>query len=469
MPKYTPQEVLSLIEQEGIQYVDLRFSDPFGQWQHMTLPAYEISEESFEAGIGFDGSSIRGWQSIHESDMIAKPDPNTAFVDPFIEPKTLVMVCDIYDPITGERYGRDTRYIAQKAEQYLKQTGIGDTAYFGPEAEFFILDSVEFGNAEHYSFWRVDSEEGWWNREITSSGYKIPHKRGYFPTPPLDKLTSIRNEMTTILSEIGITVEVHHHEVATAGQAEIDIRYDSLVNQADKLFIYKYVVRNVAARHGKYATFMAKILPNDNGSGMHTHFSIWKGGEPLFAGSGYAGLSETALYAIGGILKHARALVALTNPTINSYHRLVPGFEAPVRLAYSARNRSAAIRIPMYFQSPKAKRIEIRFPDATSNPYLAFSAILMAAIDGIENKIDPGEPFDKDIYSLPPEELEGIPQLPGSLEEALNELEKDYEFLLKGGVFTEEFLQLWIETKREEIDSLRFIPHPKEFELYFDI
>ncbi len=469
MPKYTPQEVLSLIEQEGVQYVDLRFSDPFGQWQHMTLPAYEISEESFEAGIGFDGSSIRGWQSINESDMIAKPDPNTAFVDPFIEPKTLVMVCDIYDPITGERYGRDTRYIAQKAEQYLKQTGIGDTAYFGPEAEFFILDSVEFGNAEHYSFWRVDSEEGWWNREITSSGYKIPHKRGYFPTPPLDKMTSIRNEMSTILSEIGITVEVHHHEVATAGQAEIDIRYDSLVSQADKLFIYKYVVRNVAARHGKFATFMPKILPNDNGSGMHTHFSIWKGGEPLFAGSGYAGLSETALYAIGGILKHARALVALTNPTINSYHRLVPGFEAPVRLAYSARNRSAAIRIPMYSQSPKAKRIEIRFPDATSNPYLAFSAILMAAIDGIENKVDPGEPFDKDIYSLPPEELEGIPQLPGSLEEALNELENDYEFLLKGGVFTEEFLQLWIETKREEIDSLRFIPHPKEFELYFDI
>jgi len=461
MPKYTPQEVLSLIEQEGVQYVDLRFSDPFGQWQHMTLPAYEISEDSFEAGIGFDGSSIRGWQSIHESDMIAKPDPNTAFIDPFIEPKTLVMVCDIYDPITGERYGRDSRYIAQKAEQYLRQTGIGDTAYFGPEAEFFILDSVEFGNAEHYSFWRVDSEEGWWNREITSSGYKIPHKRGYFPTPPLDKLTSIRNEMTSILSEIGITVEVHHHEVATAGQAEIDIRYDSLVNQADKLFIYKYVVRNVAAKHGKYATFMAKILPNDNGSGMHTHFSIWKNGEPLFAGSGYAGLSETALYAIGGILKHARAL--------NSYHRLVPGFEAPVRLAYSARNRSAAIRIPMYYQSPKAKRIEIRFPDATSNPYLAFSAILMAAIDGIENKIDPGEPFDKDIYSLPPEELEGIPQLPGSLEEALNELEKDYEFLLKGGVFTEEFLQLWIEAKREEIDSLRFIPHPKEFELYFDI
>ena len=469
MPKYSPQEVLSLIEQEGIQYVDLRFSDPFGQWQHMTLPAYEISEEAFEKGIGFDGSSIRGWQSIHESDMIAKPDPNTAFVDPFIEPKTLVMICDIYDPVTGERYGRDSRYIAQKAEQYLKQTGIGDTAYYGPEAEFFILDSVEFGNAEHYSFWRVDSEEGWWNREVTSTGYKVPHKRGYFPTPPLDKMTNIRNEMVSILSEIGITVEVHHHEVASAGQAEIDIRYDSLVNQADKLFIYKYVVRNVAAKHGKYATFMAKVLPNDNGSGMHTHFSIWKNGENLFAGSGYAGLSEIGLYAIGGILKHAPALTAFTNPTINSYHRLVPGFEAPVRLAYSARNRSAAIRIPMYYQDPKAKRIEIRFPDATCNPYLAFAAILMAAIDGIENRIDPGEPFDKDIYSLPPEELEGIPQLPGSLEESIRELEKDYEFLLKGGVFTEEFIQLWIESKRAEIDEMRFIPHPKEFELYFDV
>ncbi len=469
MPKYTPQEVLSLIEQEGVQYVDLRFSDPFGQWQHLTIPAYEISEDTFENGRGFDGSSIRGWQSINESDMLAKPDPNTAFIDPFIEPKTLVMICDIYDPVTGERYGRDSRYIAQKAEQYLKQTGIGDTAYFGPEAEFFILDSVEFGTAANYSFWRVDSEEGWWNREITSTGYKIPHKRGYFPAPPLDKTMDLRNEMVSILSELGVTVELHHHEVATAGQAEIDIRYDSLVNQADKLFLYKYIVRNVAAKHGKYATFMAKVLPNDNGSGMHTHFSIWKGDEPLFAGSGYAGLSETALYAIGGILKHARAIVALTNPTINSYHRLVPGFEAPVRLAYSARNRSAAIRIPMYSQSPKAKRIEVRFPDATSNPYLAFSAILMAAIDGIENKIDPGEPFDKDIYSLPPEELEGIPQLPGSLEEAINELEKDYEFLLKGGVFTEEFLQLWIETKREEIDQLRFTPHPLEFELYFDI
>ena len=469
MPKYTPQEVLSLIEQEGVQYVDLRFSDPFGQWQHLTIPAYELSEDTFENGRGFDGSSIRGWQSINESDMLAKPDPNTAFIDPFIEPKTLVMVCDIYDPVTGERYGRDSRYIAQKAEQYLKQTGIGDTAYFGPEAEFFILDSVEFGNSANYSFWRVDSEEGWWNRELTSTGYKIPHKRGYFPAPPLDKTMDLRNEMVSILSELGVTVELHHHEVATAGQAEIDIRFDALVNQADKLFLYKYIVKNVAAKHGKYATFMAKILPNDNGSGMHTHFSIWKGDEPLFAGSGYAGLSETALYAIGGILKHARALVAFTNPTINSYHRLVPGFEAPVRLAYSARNRSAAIRIPMYYQDPKAKRIEIRFPDPTCNPYLAFAAILMAAIDGIENRIDPGEPFDKDIYSLPPEELEGIPQLPGSLEESLKELEKDYEFLLKGGVFTEEFIQLWIEAKREEIDQIRFIPHPKEFELYFDI
>jgi len=469
MPKYTPKEVLSLIEQEGVQFVDLRFSDPFGQWQHMTLPAYELSMASFEEGIGFDGSSIRGWQSIHESDMLVFPDPSTAFIDPFIETKTLVMICDIYDPITKERYGRDTRFIAQKAEQYLKQTGIGDTAYYGPEAEFFILDSVEFGNDQNYSFWRVDAEEGWWNREMPSSGYKIPYKRGYFPTPPLDKMTDIRNEMVSVLSNLGITVEVHHHEVATAGQGEIDIRYDSLVNQADKLFIYKYVVRNVAAKYGKYATFMAKVLPEDNGSGMHTHFSIWKDGENLFAGSGYAGLSELALYAIGGILKHGPALTAFTNPTINSYHRLVPGFEAPVRLAYSARNRSAAVRIPMYSQNPKAKRIEIRFPDATSNPYLAFSAILMAALDGIENKIEPGEPFDKDIYSLPPEELEGIPQLPGSLEESIKALENDYEFLLKGGVFTEEFIELWIESKKAEIDQLRFIPHPKEFELYFDI
>ena len=469
MPKYTPEEVLDLIQKEGVQYVDLRFSDPFGQWQHMTLPAYEISKSTFEEGVGFDGSSIRGWQSINESDMLAKPDPNTAFIDPFIEAKTLVMICDIYDPVTGERYGRDTRYIAQKAEQYLKQTGIGDTAYFGPEAEFFIFDSVEFGNAANYSFWRVDSEEGWWNREVPSSGYKIPHKRGYFPTPPADKVMELRNEMVSIMSDLGIIVEVHHHEVATAGQGEIDIRYDSLVNQADKLFLYKYIVRMVAAKHGKYATFMAKVLPNDNGSGMHTHFSIWKNGENLFAGSEYAGLSKLALHAIGGILKHGPAIAAFTNPTVNSYHRLVPGYEAPVRLAYSARNRSAAVRIPMYSQNPKAKRIEIRFPDATSNPYLAFAAILMAAIDGIENEIDPGEPFDKDIYSLPPEELEGIPQLPGSLEEALKALENDYEFLLKGNVFTEEFIQLWIESKKAEIDELRFIPHPKEFELYWDI
>jgi len=469
MPKYSPEEVLSLIEQEGVQYVDLRFSDLFGQWQHLTIPAYELSLSTFEEGRGFDGSSIRGWQSIHESDMLAIPDPTTAFIDPFMEPKTLVMICDIYDPITRERYGRDTRYVAQKAEQYLRQTGIGDTAYFGPEAEFFIFDSVEFGTSANYAFWRVDSEEGWWNREITSSGYKIPYKRGYFPVPPLDKTHALRNEMVSILSQLGIVVELHHHEVASAGQGEIDIRYDSLVNQADKLFIYKYVVRMVAHKHGKFATFLPKVLPNDNGNGMHTHFSIWKDGQNLFAGSEYAGVSEICLYAIGGILKHGPALTAFTNPTINSYHRLVPGFEAPVRLAYSARNRSAAIRIPTYSQSPKAKRIEIRFPDPTCNPYLAFAAILMAAIDGIENKIHPGEPFDKDIYSLPPEELKDIPQLPGSLEESLKALENDFEFLLKGGVFTEDLIQTWIEAKRKEIDEIRFIPHPKEFELYFDI
>ncbi len=468
MPKYTANEVLSLIEKEGVQLVDLRFSDLFGQWQHLTIPAYALSLETFEEGRGFDGSSIRGWLSINESDMIALPDPSTAFIDPFMEPKTLVMICDVYDPITRERYERDTRYVAQKAEQYLKQTGIGDVAYYGPEAEFFILDSVEFGTASNYAFWRVDSEEGWWNREKASSGYKIPNKRGYFPTPPLDKTHELRNEMVSIMSQLGIIVELHHHEVASAGQAEIDIRYDSLLNQADKLFIYKYVVKNVAYKYGKYATFMPKVLPDDNGSGMHTHFSIWKGGENLFAGSEYAGMSELALYAIGGILKHGPALTAFTNPTINSYHRLVPGFEAPVRLAYSARNRSAAIRIPVYSPSKKAKRIEIRFPDPTCNPYLAFSAILMAALDGIENRIYPGEPIDKDIYSLPPEELKDVPQLPGSLEEALKALESDYEFLLKGGVFTEDLIQAWIEAKRKEIDAIRFTPHPKEFELYFD-
>lgn len=469
MPKYTADEVLKLVEQEGIEYIDIRFSDPFGQWQHLTIPAYELSKDTFENGRGFDGSSIRGWQSINESDMLAFPDPSTAFIDPFMSAKTLVMIADIYDPITRERYQRDTRYIAQKAENFLKQTGIGDVAYFGPEAEFFIFDSVEFGTTGNSAFWRVDSEEGWWNRDITSSGYKIPNKRGYFPAPPLDKTHDLRSEMVTLMSNMGIVVELHHHEVATAGQAEIDIRYDSLVSQSDKLFMYKYVVRNVAAKYGKFATFMPKVLPNDNGSGMHTHFSIWKGDQNLFAGNGYAGLSEICLFAIGGILKHGPALTAITNPTINSYHRLVPGFEAPVRLAYSARNRSASIRIPMYSQSPKAKRIEVRFPDPTSNPYLAFSAILMAAIDGIENRIHPGEPFDKDIYSLPPEELQNIPQLPGSLEEALKALENDYEFLLKGGVFTEEFLEVWIESKKEELNKLKFTPHPLEFELYFDI
>lgn len=463
------QEVLDLIKNEGIEYVDLRFTDPFGQWQHLTIPAYELSMDTFENGRGFDGSSIRGWQSIHESDMLAFPDPETCFIDPFMN-KTIAIISDIYDPITRERYQRDTRHVAQKAEQYLKQTGIGDVGYFGPEAEFFIFDSIEFGNTGNSSFWRVDSEEGWWNRDIASSGYKIPNKRGYFPAPPLDKTHDLRSEMVSIMSEyMGIHVELHHHEVATAGQAEIDIRYDSLTRQADNLFKYKYTVRQVAAKYGKYATFMPKVLPNDNGSGMHTHFSIWKGNQNMFAGSDYAGISELCKYAIGGILKHGPALAAITNPTVNSYHRLVPGFEAPVRLAYSARNRSAAVRIPMYSQNPKAKRVEIRFPDNTANPYLAFAAILMAAIDGIENKLNPGEPFDKDIYSLPPEELENIPQLPGSLEESLKALENDYEFLIKGGVFSEDFIQMWIEYKKDEMNRLKFTPHPLEFELYFDI
>ncbi|MEN3034494.1 MAG: type I glutamate--ammonia ligase [Aquificaceae bacterium] len=469
MQKFTPADILELIRREDIKFVDLRFTDLFGQLQHLTVPAYEISEETFESGRGFDGSSIRGWQSINESDMLAVPDPSTAFIDPFYAEKTLVMFCDIYDPITRQRYLRDTRYVAQKASEYLKQTGIGDVAYFGPEAEFFILDSIAFGTSGRSAFWEVDSEEGWWNREVPSAGYKIPNKRGYFPVPPLDKFQDIRSEMVRHMSQIGIHVELHHHEVASAGQGEIDIRYDELISQADKLLIYKYVVRSVAAKYGKFATFMPKVLPNDNGSGMHTHFSIWKNGQNIFAGNNYAGLSETALFAIGGILKHGPALTALTNPTINSYHRLVPGFEAPVRLAYSARNRSAAIRIPMYSASPKAKRIEIRFPDPTCNPYLAFSAILMAAIDGIQNRIHPGEPLDKDIYSLPPEELANVAQLPGSLEDSLKALQSDSDFLLRGGVFTEELLSVWIDSKKKEIDELRFIPHPKEFELYFDM
>ncbi|MEO0278984.1 MAG: type I glutamate--ammonia ligase [candidate division WOR-3 bacterium] len=472
---YSPAEVLGIIRDSGIELVDFRFSDPLGQWQSITYHVSRIDEEVFENGIGFDGSSIRGFTMIYESDMLLIPDPSTFFIDILSETKKAVFICDVYDPIRMERFKRDPRYIAKKAEEYLKSVLItnGDpeknVAYFGPELEFFILDSVEFGVGLNYAYWRVDSEEGWWNRTEPSSGYRIPLKRGYFPASPLDKTSHIRDEIVKVMREVGIPAELHHHEVASGGQAEIGIRFDTLLRQADKVMVYKYIARMVGYKHGKFVTFMPKVYPNDNGSGMHTHFSIWNGDKNLFAGTGYAGISEICLYAIGGILKHAPAIAAFTNPTITSYHRLIPGFEAPVNLAYSARNRSAAIRIPMYSTSNKAKRIEVRFPDPSSNPYLAFSAILMAAIDGIENKIHPGDPIDKDIYNLPPEILKDVPKLPGSLKEAIEALKEDHEFLTKAGVFPMEFIELWIKIKEEEIMEIANIPHPKEFELYFDL
>jgi len=469
----TPKEVLKYAESKGAQLLDLKFMDFPGLWQHFTVPISELTEESFEEGFGFDGSSIRGWQAIHMSDMIVIPDPSTAVMDPFATLPTLTMICNILDPVTKERYSRDPRNIAQKAEAYMKSTGIADTAYFGPEAEFFIFDDIRFDSREQHSYYYIDSIEGRWNsgrEENPNLGYKPRYKEGYFPVPPIDSLQDIRSEMVMIMKEVGIEVECHHHEVATAGQGEIDMRFSPLVKCADNLMWYKYIVKNVAKRHNKTVTFMPKPIWNDNGSGMHTHQSLWKGGKPLFAGNGYAGLSELALYYIGGILKHAPALCAFVAPTTNSYKRLVPGFEAPVNLAYSSRNRSAGIRIPMYSPSPKAKRIEVRFPDPSCNGYLAFAAMLMAGLDGIENKIDPGEPLDKDIYELGPEELAQVPSVPGSLEEALNALERDHEFLMKGDVFTQDVIEVWIRYKRtKEIDELRLRPHPYEFALYYDV
>ncbi len=469
----TPKEVLEFAKQHGAKMVDLRFTDFPGMWQHFSVPIEELTEESFEAGFGFDGSSIRGWQEIHESDMIIVPDPTTAVMDPFFEVPTLTLICNVYDPITKEPYSRDPRYVAKKAEEYLKSTGVGDVAYFGPEAEFFIFDDIRYDSASNYSFYFIDSIEGIWNsgrEECPNLGYKPRHKEGYFPVPPSDKFQDLRTEMVLTMQKIGIHVECQHHEVATAGQAEIDMRFAPLLKMGDQLMWFKYIIKNVAYKHGKTVTFMPKPLFADNGSGMHTHMSIWKGDTPVFAGDRYAGLSETALYAIGGILKHCKAVCAFTNPTTNSYKRLTPGFEAPVNLCYSSRNRSAAIRIPMYSPSPKAKRIEFRTPDPSCNGYLAFAAMLMAALDGIENRIDPGEPMDKDLYSLPPEELKDIPTTPASLEEALDALEKDHEFLMKGDVFTEDLIRKWIEYKREnEADQVRLRPHPYEFYLYFDI
>ena len=469
----TPKDVLDMAKENGAKVVDLRFMDFPGLWQHFTVPISELEESSFEDGYGFDGSSIRGWQPIHASDMLVIPDPATAKMDPFYEAPTLVLICNIVDPVTREPYTRDPRNIAQKADAYLKSSGIGDVAYIGPEAEFFIFDDIRFESTRYAAFYEIDSVEGNWNTgrdEAPNLGYKPRHKEGYFPVPPMDKFQDLRTEMLLTLENLGIEIEAQHHEVATAGQAEIDMRFKPLLQMSDQLMWFKYVLKNVAYRHNHTVTFMPKPLFEDNGTGMHTHISIWKDDQPLFAGDKYAGISQEALYGIGGILKHCRALTAFTNPTTNSYKRLVPGFEAPVNLAYSSRNRSAAVRIPMYSASPKAKRLEFRTPDPSCNGYLAFSAMLMAVMDGIQNKIDPGDPLDKDIYNLPPEELAEIPSAPGSLEEAIAALKDDQEFLLKGDVFTQDAIDMWIEYKTEnEINDVKLRPHPHEFFLYYDI
>jgi glutamine synthetase len=473
-----PQEVLVLCRERNIKAIDLRFMDFPGLWQHFTVPVDKLEVDVFENGLGFDGSSIRGWQAINESDMLVVPQADTAFVDPFCALPTLVMICNIQDPITREDYTRDPRNVARKAVNYLKSTGIGDTCYCGPEAEFFIFDEVRFDQNQHEGYYHIDSVEGEWNRGReergllgqANLGYKLRYKEGYFPVPPADQLMDIRNEMMQTMIDCGLDVEAQHHEVATGGQSEIDLKFQPLVKMADSMLMYKYIIKNVAKKHGKTVTFMPKPLFGDNGSGMHTHVSIWKEGKPLFAGGGYAGLSDMALYAIGGLLKHAPAILAFSNPTTNSYKRLVPGYEAPVNLAYSQRNRSAACRIPMYSASPKAKRVEFRCPDPSCNPYLAFAAILMAVLDGIQNKIHPGEPLDKDIYDLEPEELAKVPKTPGSLDEALMALKKDHAFLLRGDVFTEDVIETWINYKlKNEFDAVRLRPHPYEFCLYYDI
>lgn len=469
----TPQEIMNLIKEKGVKFVDFRFQDFPGTWQHFTVPSHCVEADSFEDGFGFDGSSIRGWQAINESDMLILPDPTTAFIDPFMEYPTLSITSSILDPITRQPYSRDPRNVAKKCEEYIKSTGIADTAYFGPEAEFFIFDSVRFGQEANYGMYEIDSIEAIWNSaaeiEGGNLGHRPRHKEGYFPCPPVDTLQDIRSEMVDVMIQLGIDVEAHHHEVATAGQCEIDMRFSPLVKMADQLTVYKYVVKNVAKKHGKTATFMPKPIYGDNGSGMHVHSSLWKDGKPLFAGDKYAGLSQAALYYIGGILKHAAALIAFCAPTVNSYKRLVPGYEAPVNLAYSQRNRSAACRIPMYSPSPKAKRVEFRCPDPSCNGYLAFAAIAMAGIDGIQNKIDPGDPLDKNLYDLPPDELAKVPQVPGSLSEAVNALEADHDFLLQGDVFTKDVIETWIKYKREvEIDPVRLRPHPYEYFLYYD-
>ncbi|MBI4546413.1 MAG: type I glutamate--ammonia ligase [Ignavibacteriae bacterium] len=475
--KVSTDKVFKTLRDNDIKVIDLRFCDLLGQWQHFSVTRNEFDKDAFENGVGFDGSSIRGFQRIHESDMVLVPDPNTYFVEPFTSTPTLSIICNVKDPVTGKPYSRDSRYIAAKAEKYLKSTGIADTCYVGPEAEFFILDSVRFDQSHNFGFYYLDSDEGFWNSGKDGSangspnlGHKPRFKEGYFPTSPIDSLQDVRSEMALTMEQIGVRVEIHHHEVATAGQTEIDMHREALLKMADNVMKYKYVTKNVAKKFGKTVTFMPKPIFNDNGSGMHVHMSLWKNNNPLFFGKKYAFVSEIALYFIGGLLKHAPALCAITNPTTNSYKRMVPGFEAPVNLAYSQRNRSAAVRIPMYSSHPKTKRVEFRCPDPSCNPYLAFAALLMAGIDGIKKKIDPGKPLDVDIYDLEPEELKKVPTTPGSLEDALLHLERDHEFLLKGEVFTEDVIRTWIDYKLEkEVKPMQLRPHPYEFALYYDV
>lgn len=466
----TPDSIIQRIEEEDIRFVDLRFTDTKGKEHHVSMPAKDVDEDFFEEGKMFDGSSIAGWKGINESDMILMPDAESAFLDPFTQLKTLVISCDIIEPDTLQGYSRDPRSLAKRAENYLKSTGIADTALLGPENEFFIFDGIKYKTSIHKTSVEILSEEGYWNSDADFEGSNRGHrpglKGGYFPVAPVDSLNDIRAEMCEILEDVGLVVEVHHHEVATAGQCEIGVKFNTLTKKADEVQKLKYVIHNVADMYGKTATFMPKPLVGDNGSGMHVHISLVKDGKNLFTGDGYGGLSETAIYFIGGVIKHARALNAFTNPSINSYKRLVPHFEAPVMLAYSARNRSASIRVPYIF-NPKARRIEVRFPDSTANPYFAFAALLMAGLDGIKNKIHPGDAMDKDLYDLPPEEADNIPQVAFSLEQALDALEADNAFLKAGDVFSEDLIEAYIALKREEVAKMRLQVHPMEFELYY--
>ena len=470
------KDVLDIAKKNKVEIVDLRFVDVPGLWQHFSIPAAELTAELFEEGIGFDGSSIRGFQTIDESDMLLFPDPDSVFLDPFTEHPTLNLICNVRDPVTGEAYSRDPRYIAQKAEKYLKSTGLADISYWGPEIEFFIFDSVRFGQSYNEGYYHIDSEEGFWNSGKGDGGkpnlgYKIRYKEGYFPVPPMDQYQDLRSEMVRNLEKCGIKIEVHHHEVGTAGQAEIDMRYTTLTRMADQVLMYKYIIKNTAWKRGKTVTVMPKPLFQDNGSGMHTHQSLWKGGKNIFYDKkGYGLISETARHYIGGLIKHAHALCGFIAPTTNSYRRLVPGYEAPINLIYSARNRSACVRIPMYSKSEKAKRLEFRTPDPSCNPYFAFPAMLMAGLDGVQNKIEPPPPIDKDLYELEPEEAAKVKSMPGSLDQALDALERDHDFLFKGDVFTKDVIETWLSYKRvKEVDAIRLRPHPYEFALYFDI